>query len=85
MLNCSSHAPFLPIVSASSCVSVYHYRGVRSGGYFFTLHIVAGYGNINKNINHIDTNINWINKKINMNNNKISEKINNKKERISIR
>jgi len=40
------------IDSTTSCVSLYHYRGHRKGGYFFALHIVAGYGQCQ----HIETN-----------------------------
>ena len=44
VLNCSSPMPSTPISSASSCVSLYHYRGHRRGGYFFSLQVIAGYG-----------------------------------------
>jgi len=44
LLNCTSSPPTSDIDSREACVTLYHFRGHRRGGYFFALHVVAGYG-----------------------------------------
>jgi hypothetical protein len=40
--NCTTPKPESDIVSTSSCVTLYHYRGHRKGGYYFSLNVVVG-------------------------------------------
>lgn len=43
-LNCSMVGPFQEISTSGSCISIYHFRGNRRGGYYFSLKVVAGEG-----------------------------------------
>jgi hypothetical protein len=43
-LNCTAAKPASLINSSTSCLSLYHFRGHRKGGYYFMLHVIAGYG-----------------------------------------